>query len=101
MRNDDFETFYDQLLARHRTPATHVLSTAGDAVILGAIVVGLVTRRGALGMGGAVAGLSIAAAAHLFQPGTLGEELREIGLHPLWALRAESRRVRSISPITS
>jgi hypothetical protein len=101
MESGNFEAFYDRLVARHQTPATHLLSTVGDAVMLIAIAVGLVRRRGGLGLGGLLAGLSIAAVAHLFQPGTLGDELREITLHPLWALRAEARRVKSISPIRS
>jgi hypothetical protein len=38
-------------------------------------------------------GLGVAAFAHVFQPGTLGDEVGAILRHPLWAVRAETGRI--------
>lgn len=40
-----------------------------------------------------VAAITVEVAAHLFQPGTVVEEVREVALHPIWAVRAETYRI--------
>jgi hypothetical protein len=59
----------------------------------GSIAAGFATRR--LRVAGVVlaVGFGIAAIAHLFQPGTLGEELGAVFRHPIWAVRAEGQRI--------
>jgi hypothetical protein len=42
---------------------------------------------------GVTVGFAIAAAAHLFQPGTLRDEVAAVVRHPLWSARAEAHRV--------
>jgi hypothetical protein len=101
MASSAFDRYNERFIGRHQSTATHLLATAGDVVAIGFVVVGVTSRRRQLAYRGAVVGLAITAIAHLFQPGTLGEELRAIGRHPLWALRAEARRVRSLSPVSA
>jgi hypothetical protein len=74
---------------------TSLLSTIGDSLL----ILGTLTAVGGrkFRMGTVLAGLGVTAAvvAHLFQPGTLGDELKAISPHPLWAARAETERIFS------
>jgi hypothetical protein len=45
---------------------------------------------GAAGFG---IGVAIAVVAHLFQPGTVRDEIAQVLRHPLWAIRAEVHRI--------
>jgi hypothetical protein len=91
--SDSFTAYRDQLLSRHEIGVTDALSTVGDVVMLGGVVAAVVTRRIRVGVIGVTSGAVVAAAAHLFQPGTLREEITAILHHPLWAVRAEGDRV--------
>jgi hypothetical protein len=91
--SESYAAFRDQLLSRHENGITSVLSTVGDVVVVGGIASAVLTRRVEVGLVGATIGLAVAAAAHLFQPGTLRDELTANLRHPLWALRAEGQRV--------
>jgi hypothetical protein len=90
---EDYQTFRDEHIARHQNEATSSLSTIGDVLVLLGAVIAIGVRK--LGLGGllAVAGVVAAVVAHLFQPGTLRDELRAIYTHPLWAARAEKARI--------
>jgi hypothetical protein len=89
----DYETFRDELVARHQNVATSVLSTVGDVLLILGAVSAVGVRKFRLGGLFAIGGVVAAVVAHLFQPGTLGNELRSISSRPLWALRAEIERI--------
>ena len=93
MRSDEFEAFQTRLMERHVNPLTRSLSTVGDVFWLASVPAGVATRNwrvfGALFLAGTV----IATGAHLFQPGTVNEELASVVTHPIWASRAEFARV--------
>ena len=91
--SDSFIAFRDRLLSRHENSATNVLSTVGDVVFLGAIAAAVVTRRMQVGVIGAAAGTAVIVGAHLFQPGTMRDEITEVLRHPVWGLRAEAQRI--------
>jgi hypothetical protein len=88
-----YEEFRDALLARHENPMTSTLSTVGDALELASLPVGIATRSARVGLTLFAAGYAVAVVAHLFQPGTLHDEIAGIVRHPVWALRAETDRV--------
>jgi hypothetical protein len=91
--DETYESFRDRLIDRHTNPATSVLSTVGDVVMYGGLAAGVVVRRPRIAVLGLSVGFGIAVLAHLFQPGTLGEELRAVIRHPSWAFKAECERV--------
>jgi hypothetical protein len=91
--SDSFSAFRDRLLSRHENSLTDVLSTVGDVVLLGAIAAAVVTRRMQVGVIGAAAGTAVIVGAHLFQPGTMRDEITEVLRHPVWGLRAEAERI--------
>ncbi|MDT5185205.1 MAG: hypothetical protein QOJ20_2583 [Mycobacterium sp.] len=91
--SESFTAYRDRLLSRHENSVTNALSTAGDVVMLGGVVAAVVTRRVGVGVIGVASGAALAAAAHLFQPGTLREEITAILRHPVWAVRAEGHRI--------
>jgi hypothetical protein len=57
------------------------------------LAAGVVKRRFPIALMGFASGFAIAAAAHLFQPGTLRDEVLAVLRHPFWAVKAESQRV--------
>jgi hypothetical protein len=88
-----YEAFRDQLMSRHQHPMTSGLSTVGDVFLVLGVLVAAVFRKRRLGAVGIAVGVSAAVVAHLFQPGTLKDELAAISSHPLWAARAERQRI--------
>lgn len=93
--SDSYSEFEADLIARHHHPMTSTLSTAGDLFLIGSLIAVSIGRRNRIGMALAGTGLDSAVVAHLFQPGTLKDELHAIVSHPLWAAKAEQRRVFS------
>src|ERR1700712_1052962 len=91
--SEEFIAYREQLLARHQTVATSVLSTVGDVVMVGGIAAGVATRRVVVGAAGIGAGLAIAVIAHFFQPGTVRNEIAAVARHPVWAIRADVHRI--------
>src|ERR1700712_5658222 len=91
--SEEFFAYREQLLARHQTFATSVLSTVGDVVMVGGIAAGVARRRVVVGVAGIGAGLAIAVKAHLFQPGTVRDEITAVARHPIWAIRADVHRI--------
>ena len=85
--------FSDQLMSRHQHPMTSGLSTVGDVFFVLGVLVAIVRRKYRMGAVGILLGVSAAVIAHLFQPGTLKDELAAIYSHPLWAARAEGQRI--------
>ena len=88
-----YETYRDRLFQRHENRVTSALSTVADVVMVGAVAGGIAARRPRLVGAGLSVGFGLAVVAHLFQPGTLGEELSAVGRHPVWVLRAERERI--------
>jgi hypothetical protein len=91
--SESFDAYRDRLLSRHENSVTNALSTVGDVVMLGSVVVAVATRRVGVGVIGVASGAAVAVVAHLFQPGTVRAELTEVLRHPVWALRAEGHRI--------
>jgi hypothetical protein len=46
-----------------------------------------------VGVIGVMVGAAIAVVAHLFQPGTVRDEIAAVFRHPIWAVRAEGQRI--------
>jgi hypothetical protein len=90
-----YEEFRDALIARHQNPVTSALSTAGDVLLLAAVPAGVATRSPRAAAGCFVAGYAVAVVAHLFQPGTVADEVVSVFRHPVWSTRAETVRVRA------
>jgi hypothetical protein len=90
--SESFTAYRERMLSRHENSVTNALSTIGDLVVVGGVAAAIVTRRVGVGVIGVSAGFAIAAIAHLFQPGTLREEVVENLRHPLWATRSEFQR---------
>jgi len=74
---------------------TSGLSMLGDVLIITTIPAGLATRSVKVSIGTLAAGYLVAVVAHLFQPGTVGDEVIGVARHPVWAARAERERVSS------
>jgi hypothetical protein len=91
--SESFDAYRDRLLSRHENGVTDALSTVGDVVMLGGVVVAVATRRRGVGVIGVTSGAAVAVVAHLFQPGTVREEIAEVLRHPVWAVRADFQRV--------
>jgi hypothetical protein len=91
---ENYAQFQLRLLARHRSFVTDWLATAADLIMLGGLGLGISGRRNT-GAATLTGGFVLAAIAHLFQPGTLRDELAAIAKHPLWSVRAETHRVRN------
>jgi hypothetical protein len=91
--SEAFNAYRDRLLSRHENRVTNLLSTVGDVVVLGAVGSAVATRRVQVGVIGATAGVAVIVGAHLFQPGTMQDEITEVLRHPVWALRAEAERI--------
>jgi len=91
--SEAFDAYRDRLLSRHENGITNLLSTVGDVVMLGGVVAAVVTRRIGVGVIGVTSGAAVATAAHLFQPGTVRDEVAQVLRHPLWASRAEFQRI--------
>jgi hypothetical protein len=91
--SEAFNAYRDRLLSRHENRVTNLLSTVGDVVVLGAVASAVATRRVQVGVIGATAGVAVIVGAHLFQPGTMQDEITEVLRHPVWALRAEAERI--------
>jgi hypothetical protein len=91
--SEQFIAYREQLLGRHQNAATSVLSTVGDVVMVGGLAAGVATRRVVVGAAGVGIGLAIAVLAHLFQPGTVRDEITAVVRHPIWAIRADVHRI--------
>ena len=91
--SEAFNAYRDRLLSRHENRATDVLSTVGDVLLLAAIASAVATRRAQVGVVGAAAGLAVIVGAHLFQPGTMRDEITEVLRHPVWGVRAVAHQV--------
>jgi hypothetical protein len=89
----DFEAFREDFLARHDNPMTDTLSTVGSALFVAGLGVAAI-GQGRAGVRTALAGVAVAAIAHLFPPVSLRDEAAAILRHPSWALRSEIVRVR-------
>jgi hypothetical protein len=87
-----YEEFRAGLLSRHRAPLTDHLSILGEVIMLTGVGMAT-TRRWRHGATALATGFGVAAGAHLFQPGTLTDELMAITRHPLWSVRAETHRI--------
>ena len=87
-----YEQYRDALVARHQTALSDHVSVIGDAMLVTSVGL-LVAGRFRLAAGTAAAATTVEIAAHLFQPGTVIDEVREVALHPIWAARAEAYRV--------
>jgi hypothetical protein len=95
--SETFDDYRSRLLSRHQNGTTSTLSTVGDVVMAGGIAAGALTRSPRTALTGVTFGFAIAAAAHLFQPGTLRDEVLAVARHPVWALRAETQRIFGVS----
>ena len=93
MQTGDFEAFRSRLMERHTNALTSAFSTVGDVLWLASIPAGLATRNLRVFVGVFLAGTAVATGAHLFQRGTVKEELTSVLRHPIWATRAEATRV--------
>jgi hypothetical protein len=93
MTSNCYKDFRDALFARHENAVTSGLSMVGDALMVSAVPVGLATRRFKVSIGALGAGYLVAVIAHLFQPGTVRDEVIGVARHPIWAVRAETERV--------
>jgi hypothetical protein len=91
--SESFDAYRDRLLSRHQNRATNAISTVGDVVMLGGVVAAVITRRIGVGVVAVTSGAAVAVIAHLFQPGTVKEEITEVLRHPVWALRADAHRI--------
>jgi len=67
----------------------------GDLLLITAVPAGLATRSVRVSIRAFAAGYLVAVIAHLFQPGTVRDEVQGVARHPIWAARAEGERVRS------
>jgi pimeloyl-ACP methyl ester carboxylesterase len=83
--------FYDKLGTGLSDPIVEL------PVMVGGLAAGVATRRVVVGAAGIGIGLAIAVVAHLFQPGTVRDEISEVARHPIWAIRAEVHRIFSRS----
>ncbi len=90
---ESYGSYLIRHLERHANGLTSWLSTIGDLLMAGGLAAGVLSRRRHVAAFGLSLGFGVAAVAHLFQPGTLGDELSAIFLHPIWALRAERERI--------
>jgi hypothetical protein len=90
---ETFQDFQTKLLGRHEKRLTSALSTVGDVLWLAAVPAGLLARDVRVFVRVFALGTVVATGAHLFQPGTIKDEVTAVFTHPLWALRAEARRV--------
>jgi hypothetical protein len=91
--SEAFTAYRDRLLSRHENTVTDVMSTIGDVVMLGGVVAAVITRRIGVGVVAVTSGAAVATAAHLFQPGTVRDEVAEVLRHPVWAVRADLQRI--------
>jgi len=91
--SESFSVFSEQYLRRHENPVNGALHTVGAVVALGGLIAGVVTRRRRVVMVGDIVGFAIGTVGHLFQPGTLRDDLVSDFRHPIWYVRAEGRRI--------
>jgi hypothetical protein len=80
-------------LRRHENPVNSALHTVADVVAVGGLVAGVVTRRIRVVVIGDIVGFAIGTLGHLFQPGTLRDDLVADFRHPIWYVRAEGQRI--------
>ena len=92
--SESFSAFHEQYLRRHENPVNSALHTVADAVEVGGLIAGVVTRRIRVVVIGDIVGFAIGAVGHLFfQPGTLRDDLVQGFRHPIWYVRAEGDRL--------
>ena len=88
-----FSAFREQYLRRHENPVNSVLHTVADVVAIGGLVAGVVRRRLRVGVFAYTVAFAIGTVGHLFEPGTLRDDLVAGFRHPIWAVRAEGQRI--------
>jgi hypothetical protein len=93
MGTTDFQAFSSALTERHVNPLTRTLSTVGDVFWLASVPAGVATRSVRVFGTLFIVGTAVATGAHLFQPGTVKDEVASVLTHPMWAARAEFARV--------
>ena len=91
--SESFSVFREQYLSRHENPVNSALHTVADVVAVGGLVAGVVTRRIRVVVIGDIVGFAIGTVGHLFQPGTLRDDLVADFRHPIWYVRAEGQRI--------
>ena len=93
MGESTFESYRAEFLGRHANRRTSAIATAGDVLWLAAVPVGVASKSVRRGAGVFALGTVVALVAHLFQKGTVVNEVKAIVTHPWWAARAEVGRV--------
>ena len=91
--SESFSAFCAQYSRRHENPVNGALHTAADVVEVGGLVASVVTRRLRVGMFAYTVAFAIGTVGHLFQPGTLRDDLVADFRHPIWFVRAEGQRI--------
>src|SRR5215469_14950638 len=88
-----FSAFREQYLSRHENPVNGALHTVADVVAVGGLAAGVVRRRLRVVVIGDIVAFAIGTVGHLFEPGTLREDLVAGLRHPIWVVRAEGQRI--------
>ena len=91
--SESFSVFCEQYLRRHENPVNSALHTVADVVAVGGLAAGVVTRRIRVVVIGDIVGFAIGTVGHLFQPGTLRDDIVADFRHPIWYVRAEGQRI--------
>ncbi len=91
--SESFSAFRAQYLRCHENPVNSALHTVADVVEVGGLIAGVVTRRLRVGVFAYTVAFAIGTVGHLFQPGTLRDDLVQGFRHPIWAVRAEGQRI--------
>ena len=93
LMSESFSAFREQYLSRHENPVNSALHTVGDVVAVGGLAAAVVTRRIRVGVIGDTVAFAIGTVGHLFQPGTLRDDIVADFRHPIWYVRAEGQRI--------
>jgi len=91
--SESFSAFRAQYLRRHENPVNSALHTVGAVVAVGGLAAAVVTRRIRVVVIGDTVAFAIGAVGHLFQPGTLRDDIVADFRHPIWYVRAEGQRI--------
>ena len=91
--SESFSVFCERYLSRHENPVNSALHTVGGVVAAGGLAAGVIARRIRVVVIGDIVGFALGTVGHLFQPGTLRDDLVAGFRHPIWYLRAEGQRI--------
>ena len=91
--SESFSAYREQYLRRHENPVNNALHTVADVVDAGGLAAAIITRRARVGVIGYAVAFAIGTVGHLFQPGTLRDDLVADFRHPFWFVRAEGQRI--------